>query len=392
MTAKTTRSGRGHGFGKVLEWSAYKHRLLKKYVRVWCYKLGVGRAELAFVDTCAGAGKYGDGEDGSPLIAARCNDDPAMIKRGTRVTVYAFESDPDVFPELAANLASYSSLCPPRAFPSNESFFENPQRVLAATRSLPTLFFVDPFGTEEVTLDRLQPILSDGDRASTELLVRIDPTMLARYAGWVRRQSRTTDRVPGAAAFERLLKRLNIDTQQLADESGSNEQAYQSKNELLDQYLRFYTEHFEYVQVVPVRGKYDAAPKYMLVHASDSPHGAAHLNDVVSTIEDELFEDTEERKDSDIGQGALFGPPPRPPQYTTSELDEATYSLVVERGQVTFIDVRAELAMTFGPDFREKHHKAAVNRLAKAGSLQIVVGGPPLESTTILRALRAPSN
>ncbi len=57
--AVKARHGRGHGFAQVLEWSKYKHELLAKYLRVWCYKLGSQHHELAFVDTHAGAGKYG---------------------------------------------------------------------------------------------------------------------------------------------------------------------------------------------------------------------------------------------------------------------------------------------------------------------------------------------
>src|SRR5690242_12635118 len=75
MAVKTTRAGRGHDFAQPLEWSSYKHKLLKNYLHVWCYKLGSFYRELAFVDTCAGAGKYEDGSDGSPVIAARYNDD-----------------------------------------------------------------------------------------------------------------------------------------------------------------------------------------------------------------------------------------------------------------------------------------------------------------------------
>lgn len=387
MAVKMTRAGRGHGFAEVLKWSEYKHELLKHYLHVWCYKLGKFSPELAFVDTCAGAGKYDDGKDGSPLIAAKYNDDPGMVSRGTGVTVYAFETDPEVFPQLVTNLQPFTSRKPPRAHVSSDSFFDNPRPVLDATRSVPSLFFIDPYGTEEVTWDRLRPVITDADRASTELLVRIDPTLLARYAGWVRRQSRTATPVRGAAGFARLLERLNVDTQRIALEA-STDRWQPSKYELFEQYLQLYTKHFRFVQVVPIRESYDAAPKYMIVHASQSPHGAAHLNDVVCRLDDEQFTSDYEREQTETAQVSLFGPPPRPPRYSKLELVEQTFAFIDASGQMAFIDLRANLAGSFGPFFREKDHKEAVKRLMEAGRVETVGGTATLKSNTILRIKR----
>lgn len=127
VKTKTIRAGRGHDFTRPLEWSAYKHKLLKKYLHVWCYKLGQFHRELAFVDTCAGAGLYEDGSEGSPLIAAKYNDDKAMFTRGTGVTVYAFETWTEIFPQLVASLAPFTARTPPRAIVSSESFFDDPK-------------------------------------------------------------------------------------------------------------------------------------------------------------------------------------------------------------------------------------------------------------------------
>jgi three-Cys-motif partner protein len=378
------RAGRGHDFSQVLEWSAYKHILLEHYLKVWCYKLGSAWRELAFVDTCAGAGKYEDGKPGSPLIAARFNDDPGMASRGTGITVYAFETGKEFYPELVANLRPYATRTPPRAVCSNESFFDHPEPILKATRALPTLFFVDPFGTDEVAVDRLAPIVNDKGRASTELLVRIDPTLLARYAGWVRRQSRSQEPVRNAAGFERLLKRLNVDTEQIAEEAADPDNEPQDKYELLDQYLQFFSNRFRYVQVVRIRARFDAEPKYVMVHATNSPHGAAHFNDVVSKIEDGLFADAEDHKSG--GQFSLLGPLP-PPRPSPKQLDTATYTVNERLGTTEFIEVRAELVSVFGPSFRETDHKKSVKRLADAGRIQV---GGQLKAKTPLRITPAP--
>lgn len=382
--AVKARHGRGHGFAQVLEWSKYKHELLAKYLRVWCYKLGSQHRELAFVDTHAGAGKYDDGKDGSPLIAAKLNGDPAMASRGTGMTVHAFETEAGVVKLLRSNLAPFTSQQPPRAVVYEQSFFVDPTPVVSATRAVPTLFLIDPFGTTEVTSDHLRPLLTDKKRASTEVLVRIDPTMLARFAGQARRAIRTGGADQQGGAFGRLLERLNIDTEPLADEANGACMP-QDKYDLLEQYLRLYTNRFRFVQLVPVRANYAAAPKYMLVHGTDSEHGAAHLNDIVSKLEDSLFEETYERRDLESGQHSLFGPPQRAPSYSEAELDARTLAIVAGKAEIPFINVRAGLSMQFGPNFREKHHKASARRLLAAGNISVVGDVATLEANTTLR-------
>jgi three-Cys-motif partner protein len=387
--AVKTRRGRGHGFGQVLEWSKYKHDLLAKYLRVWCYKLGSKHRELAFVDTHAGAGKYDDGKDGSPLIAAKLNDDPGMVKRGTGMTVHAYETDRDTVGLLRTSLAAYSSQDPKRAVVYDESFFDNPAPVLIATRAVPTLFLIDPYGTTEVTSDHLNPLLLDKNRASTEVLVRIDPTMLARFAGQARKEIRDGGDCHGGA-WGKLLERLNIDTELIVEEA-NGEVMQQDKYQLLKQYLQMYTNRFRFVQVVPVRADYTKAPKYMIVHGTDSEHGAAHLNDAVSSLEDSLYTETYERHDLQIGQQSLFGPPQRPPRVSDVELDTAALYLIVERKRISVIEVRAELAMQFGPFFREMHHHASIKRLIAAGNVSIVGNGKILEPNAVLQLKQSPS-
>jgi three-Cys-motif partner protein len=387
--AVKTRRGRGHDFARVLDWSKYKHELLAKYARVWCYKLGSRFPELAFVDTHAGAGKYDDGKDGSPLIVAKLNGDSGMVDRGTGVTVHAFETNTDTLKLLRSNLASYSSQTPPRAVVYDKSFFNNPARVLDATRNVPTLFLIDPYGTTEVTSDHLNPLLLDTKRAATEVIVRIDPTMLARFAGQARKEIRDGGDCNGGA-WGHLLERLNIDLEAIVEEANS-ETMPQDKYELLEQYLRMYVDRFRFVQVVPVRADYTKAPKYMLVHGTDSEHGAAHLNDAVSKLEDTLYTETHERHELEVGQTSMFGPPQRPPRFSDKQLDAATLCFIAAKKGISVIEVRAKLAIEFGPHFREMHHHASIKRLIAAGAISAGWNGKALEPSTLLQVKPAPS-
>ena len=45
-----------------------KHELLRRYMDVWLPKLGFSYGQVALVDGFASAGRYRDGQRGSPLI------------------------------------------------------------------------------------------------------------------------------------------------------------------------------------------------------------------------------------------------------------------------------------------------------------------------------------
>jgi hypothetical protein len=219
--------------------------------------------------------------------------------------------------------------------------------------------------------------------------VRIDPTMLARFAGQARKEIRDGGDCHGGA-WGNLLERLNIDTELIVEEANC-EVMPQDKYDLLKQYLRMYTDRFRFVQVVPVRADYTHAPKYMLVHGTDSEHGAAHLNDAVSLLEETLYTETYERRDLEVGQHSMFGPPQRPPRFSVGQLDSATLCLITAKWGISVIEVRAALAMQFGPFFREMHHHASVKRLIAADTISIVGNGKTVEPNTVLQIRQTPS-
>jgi hypothetical protein len=218
----------------------------------------------------------------------------------------------------------------------------------------------------------------------------VDPTLLKRFSGWLRQRNRDNRGQRTAEGFRHLLEKLNIDVESVdveqLDESGDSGP---STSELFEQYLQLFTKRFRYVQVIPIRPSYYAAPKYFLVHGSDSPHGAAFINDAVSTSEDRLYEETHEARDREVGQTNLFGPPERSPRYTLAELRAAVLEAMQEhRGAVKFIELRADLALRFGPDFREKDHKAAVRYLVEQGTLDLLTEGPIKDHSLLQAAVR----
>jgi len=246
-------------------------------------------------------------------------------------------------------------MAPPRAFVYESSFEDAMPAILERTRNVPTLFFIDPCGTKDITAEKLRPLLEQRDRAATEILLRIDPGMLSRFAGWVKAAERDAKKQKISAKMRTLLSQFNIDVDAIAASDDQPE-----KDELLGQYLGLFNQRFKYVQLVPIRAHYFDAPKYYLVHGTDSPDGCAKVNDILSTTEDELFEVT--AVEAAAGQEFLFAPI-RTPRVTIRDAKDFVLELLGRNGLTTFVEVCAELSKRFGPDLREKDHKKAVKEL-----------------------------
>jgi hypothetical protein len=235
--------------------------------------------------------------------------------------------------------------------------------LLERTRQVPTFFFIDPYSLGPLRTDRVKPLLEDRNRAPTEILMRIDPGLLARWAGWVKVRERPPRASKAAAKFKEMLSLYNIDAETVA--ARFQEGANPAPLEYLDAYLALFQQRFRYVQYVPIRRHYFAAPKYLLVHCTDAPHGAAFFNDAASTTEDDLFSDTLYEEAG--GQGMLFEPE-RVPRVKILDAEEAII-VRLQPGDLPWIELRAELAMWLGSDLREKHHNKAAQRLQEAGKL-----------------------
>jgi len=371
-------------FEQVSEWGKYKHLILQKYLQAWVYKLGSTYPELAFIDGCAGEGAYGKGSTpGSPLIAVQWNDEQVTKGRGGRLVVHAVEADPESAVKLQRTLAPWAGREPPQAIVYPESLEAVLPRLLEATRGVPTFIFIDPYGLGPVTKDKLEPLLRDTNRKPTEILVRADPVLLARWAGWIDERPRDARGSRTAQTFREKLRAYNISPEAVEALLIRGERP--SVSELFNAYLALFHDRFRFVQLIPIRASYYAAPKYFLVHGTDSPHGAALINDTVSTTEDDLFAATEINGAG--GQGLLFEPE-RVPRVGLREASATIMEFLGTDGTAKqWIEVRAELAMRYGPDLRAKHHNAALRRLIEGGHVNNYTPGSLTERSLVAAAL-----
>ena len=365
-------------FEQRTDWSRHKHQILDKYLRVWVYKLSSRYGTLAFVDACAGPGRYSDGTEGSPLLAAKWNDEQVLVRKRGRLLILACEENPSNAKLLQQNLAPWIGRDPHCAEVIDSNFEVALPDLLRRTRALPTIFFIDPYGPTLLAADRLGPLLADRDRAPTEILARLDPVMLARFAGWLRRRERNPSSHKAANKFRESLRHYNIDVEALEATLKAGDAEYAPDRMMMfGQYLRLIRQRFHWVQIVPIRPTYHSAPKYYLFHGTDSPDGAAKLNDIVSTTEDSLFADSEAN-----GPQTLLFEPERPPRIYPADAKRLVIRLLAG-GPKMFVELCAELAVRLGPDLREKHHHAAVRALATEGRIVLTPPGAIVRTTTV---------
>lgn len=348
-------------FERRREWARYKHEILGKYLRGWFAKLARRGPFLAFVDTCAGEGKYGDDEDGSPLIAAKLNTNYAR-SHGQRLLVFACEAHPGSADALERNLAEFIESG--EAVVLREEFGTALPQILRATRDIPTLVFIDPYGMKDLRGENLRALLEDTDREATEVIMRVPPQLLRRFMGQVKRGDKT------AEAFKRLLvDQLGIDAELIDQAADADSEVDIGEEELLESFLRQIHERFEEVHLIPVRDNYYAPPKYYLVHGTRSEHGLVLMNDVVSKTEDNLYNSTEAKKAA--GQVSLFEDPGRQPRIPQAEIEKLIVRVVVEKKQPTWLQIQAESVRTFGTgELREMHLRAIVRSLEERGMVK----------------------
>ncbi|BAH39320.1 MAG TPA: hypothetical protein DGD08_01915 [Gemmatimonas aurantiaca] len=371
------------------EWAQIKHKILSGYLRVFVYKLQRASDTILVVDGFAGAGRYADGSPGSPLLAVELNQDLAMKDRGIAINVHAIEQDPECVKSLQEALQPWTRV-PQRAWVMPGGFADYVDEIAARSAGIPTFIFLDPFGAG-VTIDSLQPLLNSVRSAPLELLLRVDATLLTRFAGQVRKGRDHPEYRQTAEAFADLLKRMNIDPDVISDSLEDRRQwlRHRRREVVLSRYQAAFAKRFAYAQYLPVRPTHGAAPKYYLLHVSESPHGYVMMNDVVSKLLEGQDLQEQSRKQNRSGQGNLFAPVPSL-RIPDSEIDSALLDAAEAKGSrgAEFIEIRAALVRRFGTTLRQKDHNAALKRLRDSGRLEI---GPVTNSNydrAIVRFLR----
>ena len=155
---------------------AAKHEILEPYLQAWFPMLASFSGRVVYVDCCAGRGRHGTGQEGSPLLALKTllkHEAREWILKNTEVVFTFFEKDEANHKALQCELEALQDV------PDNvtiqavpEDYQQSIESILGSLeeegKTLAPLFaFLDPFGFK-ISLDLVNRILR---HEGTELLI-----------------------------------------------------------------------------------------------------------------------------------------------------------------------------------------------------------------------------
>ncbi len=263
-------------------WSEIKHQLLEKYLSLFISKLASTRGVLYFVDGFAGEGRYGDGSEGSPLIAAKRAVAPTSPKHAGVLRCINVEEDSESFQNLEENTRPFKD----KGLVQNlhGTFQEKLPEILKTTRGKMALFFIDPLGAKGVELQQIETIASRG--RDTEVLVRFDDTRVKRLIVLMtnlRDKGYDEGAVKTAEKFQKLVTGLS-------DESGITavlDKHPESRQVVVESYERLIKSKdlFRFSLGYPIRDPTTGGHHYFLIHFSNHPDAYIHMAQFMAAAE-----------------------------------------------------------------------------------------------------------
>jgi|GEM_PF-3475130 len=255
-----------------LPWSRWKHAILIQYLKTMAAVLQ-SRGTTYVVDGFAGPGRYvEDGEDGSPLLAAKHAKSLYDENANYELRCINVESESEVFENLERATEPYK----PLVENFHGSFGEYVRKILALIGTQPTLFFLDPIGVKGLEWDALLPIFSRyGLNGITELLIRFDARSAIRLTG---------SDITFHPTFNAILGETNSRYwQEYLENCGSSGQ--ERRDCITDAYEDKIKTQFDYVARIPIK-RSDDFIQYYLIYTTRNLKGIQVMNDVLAGVND----------------------------------------------------------------------------------------------------------
>jgi len=255
------------------EHTAVKHLILDKYLKTWISIRGGNAKTLAYIDGFAGRGIYQDGSPGSPIIAMRAGQDKINnIRRGPggmEIFHCIFvEKNEDNYLCLKSQVESLAPSCGSVTTLLRCGTFEETAREFIklsdGTSTIPTLFFIDPFGWDGVPFDAIKGIL---DNPQTEILLTFMVRDMNRFLESTPHRD-SLNKLFGGPCYENCIQ----------DED--------REKSLLNLYLNLIRTQTKAEHVLPfvMYGSEVRRPIYYLIFATHHPLGLRKMKDVMHTV------------------------------------------------------------------------------------------------------------
>ncbi len=266
-------------------WSKRKHRLLEKYLPPFSAKVAsttINR-EVYCVDGFAGAAKYDDGSEGSPVLMAKFSGVCSNWNRPVSVRIINVEPDLITFQSLETATQHWKEKGIVENI--NSRFESSISNILTKIGNSPTLFFIDPFGPTGVRFSHLIPILQRNP-AITELIINFDTDGLYRITCAAISQNNNpktaqtnAENVTSVIGSDNWLKQFT--TSKPATEQG--------EKILLDEYLSNLCKYGFSVVDYAIKESLNTKPKYHFIYCTRHNDGVYLMNDFIRAEEDLIY-------------------------------------------------------------------------------------------------------
>jgi len=338
-------------FDRKKPWSKYKDLILDYYLQPYLAKVRrIGRPVLV-VDCFAGAGRFEDGEEGSPLIIARHLHE--LHGHGASVLGMFIESNDNLHKRLKENLAPFEFPIVTRL----GDFHAYVEEIQSYARTHSTFLFVDPIRPRDLRFHDLA-LVYDKLRSgrSVETLVNFLSTGFVRRALGLLDRARqqgvllsahpevtTCDSIAGGTYWQQIV---------LEESLSQRERIHRVAQGYADSLHQW----FQYVLPFPIRQRYgDEQPKYHLIFGSRHPDALELMNCAMVKARREIV-------DATFVDGMLFPNQPGEEVVDPALVEDLIVRTSTEVGRTTWKLLR--VAATISAPC--KYTEAELNRAIKA--------------------------
>lgn len=266
-------------------WFFIKDELLQCYLLPYFQKLMYTRCPITYVDCFAGAGRFDDGNDGSPLIALKSIKKSLEQTKMLNPDIQSYFIEVNHFEQLNENLKEYR-----RFNVFNGKFEDEIGQILKLSVGRNLFLYIDPYGIKELEFDFLSS-LGKGSFNTVEILLNFNSVAFLRTAfaalgvnfkneddfryleeydtSLPKSFEKTANKVAGGEYWKKIIE----------DYYNGKYDFYGAEERFVAEYCKKLREHYRYVLNMPIRVKVGRSPKYRMIHVTNHPDGLILMAD-----------------------------------------------------------------------------------------------------------------
>lgn len=281
-------------FNQKKPWSIIKDKLLGYYLKPYFQKILLTKHPVTYVDCFAGAGKFNDGTDGSPLIALKVISDVLAQSKIVNTEIKSCFIEAHHYGQLNKNLECYSN-----TQVVSGKFEKNIGKILRNNLHRNIFLYIDPYGVKELDFEFIGSLAKESFY-SMELLLNFNSVgflrvafkafgidfknendLLEEYDDSLPEPSActiTANKIAGGDYWKDIISEYH----------DGKLSFYGVEERFVAEYCRRLQKHYQYVLNMKIKS--GSAIKYRMIHATNHPDGAILMADNIFKREELLRE------------------------------------------------------------------------------------------------------